>query len=70
MNAASALLAPLMILVVIVSLVMPALIVARCSRSMPPESRPLWVLVAMVGSWVGLLAFFIANPRTSTVQTN
>jgi hypothetical protein len=57
------------LLLLFVWFVVPTLIVAR-SRRAPPASRPLWVLVALVGSWLGLLAYFLATPKSSDAQSN
>lgn len=45
----------------IVSMLLPTLIVAMSPRVAGSE-KALWVLVALLGSWLGLIAFLLAKP--------
>jgi hypothetical protein len=64
MTANATLLGQLMFLLAILGVfVVPVLLVAS-SRRAAPSDKPLWVLVTLLSSWLGVIAFLLANPKS------
>lgn len=52
-------------LIVLLMFAAPILLVAMSDRA-SANSKAVWVLVAVFTSWIGVLAFYLANPRKAS----
>ena len=47
---------------IVIMLLLPIFIVLKSNRS-DKDNKTLWVLIALIFSWLGVIIFYITNPK-------
>lgn len=57
----------ILFLAALVVYALPVLLIARSPRS-EGQSKAIWVIAALIGSWLALLAFYLATPHQNAMR--